>query len=381
MMVASDNITQAWQQRLAAELSSQGDEVCQSVLKWLIGENPQRFDEASDRDRAILTQALEYRYRILRQRYWDIHPDAAYQLLTRRLSSLFLIRNKVRTWIALSRDRRRTVTDVLQEVIQEMLQSDRHLRQQVTWIGQCTRRDRLRNLLMLATLEEYCMRPIRNQPLLVYRFVNYLRRSQRGGMTNIPTGELIRLVSDEIGTDETDTTLSLLDVEAAAQYDLEQQFQEEQLLREQVKQKFSQYLLDTLDDTAVRWLELHLQGHTQDAIAQQLNLSIKEAYRLREKVRYHAIRVFTLKEQPELVLGWLKTSLQEHNLGLLPDQWEKFQQDRSPLQQQIIRQMKAGHSFEEIARRCNLKPKQVAGEWAQIYLAAQALRTDTDADT
>lgn len=380
MMVASDNITQAWQQRLAEELSGQGDEVCQSVLKWLIGENPQRFDEASDRDRAILTQALEYRYRILRQRYWDIHPDAAYQLLIRRLSSLFLIRNKVRTWIALSRDRRRTVTDVLQEVIQEMLQSDRHLRQQVTWIGQCTRRDRLRNLLMLATLEEYCMRPIRNQPLLVYRFVNYLRRSQRGGMTNIPTGELIRLVSDEIGTDETDTTLSLLDVEAAAQYDLEQQFQEEQLLREQVKQKFSQYLLDTLDDTAVRWLELHLQGHTQDAIAQQLNLSIKEAYRLREKVRYHAIRVFTLKEQPELVLGWLKTSLQEHNLGLLPDQWEKFQQDRPPLQQQIIRQMKAGHSFEEIARRCNLKPKQVAGEWAQIYLAAQALRTDIDAE-
>lgn len=375
-MTAAAQITETWQQRLATELPKQSDDVRQALVSWLVGQNPDRFNEANGRDLKILTQALDYRYQILRQRYWGVSPDEAYRRLIRRLSSLFLVRSKVRTWIALSRDRRRTVTDVLQEVIQEMLQSDRHLRQQITWIGECTRRDRLRNLLMLATVEEYCLRPIRNQPLLVYRFVNYLRRSQRGGMTQIPSGELIRLVSEEITTDDPDNSLSLLDVEAVSKYEFNQQLEEEHLLREQVKTQFSDYLTETLDETAAHWLSLHLQGHTQEAIAQQLDLSIKEAYRLREKIRYHAIRVYTLRENPDLVFSWLKTSVREHNLGLPPEEWERFFADRPPLQQRILKQMKAGDTLDAIAESCDMKPRQVAGEWAQIYLEAQALRTE-----
>jgi hypothetical protein len=375
-MGTADNITQAWQQRLATELPDQSEGARSCIVQWLMGENTQRFEEASPKDLKIFTQALDYRYQILRQRYWQVSPDQAYKRLIKRLSSLFLVRSKVRTWIALSRDRRRTVTDVLQEVIQEMLQSDRHLRQQVAWIGQCTRRDRLRNLLMLATVEEYCLRPIRNQPLLVYRFVNYLRRSQRGGMTQVPAKELIRLVSEEISTGEPDSSLSLLDTEALSQYEFNQQVHEEQVQREAVKQRFSQYLEETLDETAAEWLALHLQGHTQEVIATRLGMSINEAYRLREKIRYHAIRVYTLKEDPDLVFGWLKTSLKEHNLGLSPTQWEKFCQQRPPLQQQILTQMKAGQTLEAIAQAQNLKTRQVAGEWAQIYLAAQTLRNE-----
>ncbi|MEL7314624.1 MAG: HetZ-related protein 2, partial [Cyanobacteria bacterium J06559_3] len=330
-MTAVDDITQNWTHKLKAELPEENKDVHQSILKWLLGPNPERFEEATATERTVLTQALDYRYQILQQRYWQVGPDKAYERLIRRLSSLFLIRSKIRTWIALSRDRRRTVTDVLQEVIQEMLQSDRYLRQQVTWIGECSPRSQLRNLLMLATIEEYCMRPIRNQPLLVYRFVNYLRRSQRGGMTHIPTGELIRLVSDEIATDDADASMSLLDVEAAAQYEVGERAEEEQVMRAQVKQRFSEYLADTLDATATQWLELHLQGYTQETISQRLNLSTNEAYRLREKIRYHAIRIFTLKEQPDLVFSWLKTSLKDHNLGLLPEQWEQFHASCTPL--------------------------------------------------
>jgi hypothetical protein len=188
-MTAVDEITQIWSTKLAAELPEESESSRQSILTWLLGPNPERFNEADDRKQQVLTQALDYRYQILRQRYWQTSPDKAYRNLIKRLSSLFLVRSKVRTWIALSRDRRRTVTDVLQEVIQEMLQSDRYLKDQVKWIGECSPRTQIRNLLMLATVEEYCLRPIRNQPLLVYRFVNYLRRSQRGGMTNIPSGK------------------------------------------------------------------------------------------------------------------------------------------------------------------------------------------------
>lgn len=377
-MTAVDAITQTWINRLATELPGHSEEVRQSILKWLMGPDPERFDAAPPAGRGVLTQALDYRYQILRQRYWDVSPDQAYQRLIKRLSSLFLIRSKIRTWIALSRDRRRTVTDVLQEVIQEMLQSDRYLKQQISWIGECTQRSQIRNLLMLATIEEYCMRPIRNQPLLVYRFVNYLRRSQRGGMTHIPSGELVRLVSEEIAPDESDTSLSLLDVEAVAQYESQAQAEEEQMLREQVKSRFAAYLTETLDATAAQWLELHLQGFSQEVIAQQLNLSTKEAYRLREKIRYHAIRVFTLKEQPDLVFSWLKTSLKDHNFGLLPDQWEQFYGTCTPLQQKIVNDLKIGRSLEEIAQSNKLKLKQVMGEWSQLYLNAQSLRQGAD---
>ncbi|MEL6384560.1 MAG: HetZ-related protein 2 [Cyanobacteria bacterium J06626_18] len=377
-MTAVDDITQNWTHKLKAELPEENKDVHQSILKWLLGPNPERFEEATATERTVLTQALDYRYQILQQRYWQVGPDKAYERLIRRLSSLFLIRSKIRTWIALSRDRRRTVTDVLQEVIQEMLQSDRYLRQQVTWIGECSPRSQLRNLLMLATIEEYCMRPIRNQPLLVYRFVNYLRRSQRGGMTHIPTGELIRLVSDEIATDDADASMSLLDVEAAAQYEVGERAEEEQVMRAQVKQRFSEYLADTLDATATQWLELHLQGYTQETISQRLNLSTNEAYRLREKIRYHAIRIFTLKEQPDLVFSWLKTSLKDHNLGLLPEQWEQFYTSCTPLQQKILASLKSGQTFEAIAQENNLKLRQVTGEWAQLYLNAQAMRQTAD---
>lgn len=294
-MSVVDAIAQEWRDRLQVDLPEQPEETRGAIEHWLLGEDTARYDALGPRDLKIAKQAIGYRYRIFYETYWGLPPNRAYQKLLQKLGGLFLIRSKVRTWIALSRDRKRAVKDVLQEVIQEMLQSDRHLQQQLKWIAQCTPRAQLRNLLTLATVEEYCLRPIRNQPLLVYRFVNYLRRSQRGGMTQVPSAELIQLISEEIGTDEADGTLSLLDFEAVSTYESQQAFEEQQGLREQVKDRFFSYLRDTLDDTAAQWLELHLQGYTQEAIAQQLNLSIKQVYRLREKISYHAVRIFTLK--------------------------------------------------------------------------------------
>ncbi|MEL6138146.1 MAG: HetZ-related protein 2 [Cyanobacteria bacterium J06628_6] len=373
-MPVADAIAQEWRDRLQADLPQQPDETRTAILHWLLGEDTARYEDLNKRDLKIAKQAIGYRYRILYETYWGLPPNRAYQKLLQKLGGLFLIRSKVRTWIALSRDRKRAVKDVLQEVIQEMLQSDRHLQQQLKWIAQCTTRAQLRNLLTLATVEEYCLRPIRNQPLLVYRFVNYLRRSQRGGMTQVPSAELIQLISEEIGTDEADSTVSLLDFEAVSSYESQQAFEEQQGLREQVKDSFIRYLEEHLDETAAHWLELHLQGYTQETIAQQLDLSIKQVYRLREKISYHAVRIFTLKEQPELVAGWLKTSLSEHNLGLTVTEWQTYWPTLTPSQRQIIDGLKSGESIDEIATTLSLKPKQVISEWAKLYLAAQTVR-------
>ncbi|MBT9311380.1 HetZ-related protein 2 [Leptothoe kymatousa] len=374
-MAVATTIVNKWLERLQTDLPDQSQDTHTAIAQWLCGEDTERLETLSHRDLSIATQAMDYRYRIFYKTYWGLAPDRAYQTLMRKLGGLFLVRSKIRTWIALSRDRQRQVKDVLQEIIQEMLQSDRHLQQQMRWIAQCTKRPQLRNILTMATIEEYCLRPIRNQPLIVYRFVNYLRRSQRGGMTQVPGAQLIQLISEEIGTDESDSTISLFDVQAVGTYEKQQDFEATQQARQSVKDSFVSYLEEALGDTAIKWLELHLQGYTQDSIAKQLELSINQVYRLREKISYHAIRIFTLKEQPELVLSWLKTTLTDHNLGLTPTQWEAYWQKLEPSQQQLLSELKDGQDIDAIAQKLGCKSKQVMGEWAKLYLAAQNLRT------
>lgn len=374
-MSMADKTADQWLARMRADYPDQPEALYQGVVNWLIGHPSKRLDHLSPEQWAMAQQAMDYRYRILQDRYWGASPEQGYRRLIKRLSGLFLIRSKISTWIALSRDRRRTVVDVVQEVIQEMMRSDRYLGEEIQWIGTCTDQPRLRNLLMLASLEEYCLRPIRNQPLIMYRFVNYLRRSQRGGMTQVPTGTLVRLVSDEIAPDGDDDALSLLDSEAWSQYQEEQHALEQQVQRQQVKEALATYLHRHLNEEAVRWLDLHLQGLTQEQIAQAMDLPVQQVYRLREKISYHALKIFALKEQPALVLHWLKTSLQDHGFGLTSSQWQTFWQTLSPEQQNIIEATRSGQSVEDVAQRLGLKPKQVQGQWVKLYLQAQDLRT------
>ncbi len=366
LMSLVEELRQNWRLKLQDSGVALSPADQESVTNWL--------EDLPESQLAIVQQAMDYRFRILQQRYLGTNPERAYSQLIQRLSSLFLIRSRIRTWVALSRDRHRTVMDVLQEVIQELIQSDSYIRQQMRWIGQCTSNSRLRNALMLTSIEEYCLRPIRNQPLLVYRFVNYLRRSQRGGMTQVPTGDLIRLVSEEITPDESDNPVSLLDNQAISQYQETQAWEEQQAMRNKVLQEFLAYLEKEIEPAAAQWLELHLQGQSQEAIAQTLNLTINQVYRLREKISYHAIRVFGFKHQTDLVGTWLGISLIEHNLGLTPQQWQTFWDSLTTVQQKIIEKMKARQSFETIAKELNLRVNQVTGEWSKLYLLAQKFR-------
>ncbi|MGD2183860.1 HetZ-related protein 2 [Lusitaniella coriacea] len=366
----------AWRDRLLADFPQQSPETRTSIVRWLLGGDLERFERLNPKQEEIAKQAMEYRYRILRQRYLGTTPTQAYRRLISRLGSLVMLRNKIRTWVALSRDRNRAVADVLQEIVQEMLNSDRYIQSAITWIGQCTQDKQLKNALLLTSIEEYCLRPIRNKPLLVYRFVNFLRRSQRGGLTQVPQQNIIRMISEEVTFDETDSPVSLLDTEAVANYQEMVDTEEQQVLRQVVQQEFERYLTEKVDPVAVDWLRLYLQGRSQEAISKKLNLPIKQVYRLREKVSYHAIKVFTIKNQPELVANWLQTSLKEHNLGLTPRQWDIFWQSLTPLQRQLIEQLKADVTLEEIAQTLDWKTSKVMSEWTQIYQAAQALRTN-----
>jgi hypothetical protein len=376
MVLSAEKLAQYWQKQLGMECPEQSVANRESIVKWLLGSDLARYETLHAKELDIAKQAMEYRYKILRQRYLGIGRERAYRNLITRLGSLVTLRHKIQTWIALSRDRQRTVLDVLQEVIQELLQSDNYIQQQMADITQFTSDERLRNALLFASVEEYCLRPVRNQPLLVYRFVNYLRRTQRGGLTQVPTNDLVRLVSEEILTDDSDNRVNLVDTQAVAEYQEAQAAEEQQAVRQTVKQEFEDYLQENLGQEAVEWLRLYLQGKSQDEIAKKLNKPIKDVYRLREKISYHAVRVFALKGKPELVDSWLSISLKEHNLGLTPKQWQQLHEQLTPLQRQVLELRKAGHSIEDTASQLKLKSHQAMGEWTKVYLVAQSLRSE-----
>ncbi|MEQ9236982.1 HetZ-related protein 2 [Coleofasciculus sp. E2-BRE-01] len=373
----ADQLEQEWQQRLANDYPGYCPTIRTSIVHWLLGENRERLNHLLPDKLKIVCQAMDYRYRILRQRYLGVTPEQAYRNLTSRLASLMTLRNKIRTWVSLSRDRQRAVVDVLQEVIQELLNSDRYIQGQIGWIAQCSEDIHLRDALLLTTLEEYCMRPIRNQPLVVYRFVNFLKRSGRGGMTHLPGGENVRFVSESITSDDTDAPVSLLDNQAIADYQETQGWQEQQALRLSVRQEFETYLDQNVGAQAAQWLRLYLQGKSQEEIAKTLGLPIQKVYRLREKISYHAIRVFSLKVKPELVASWLEVSLKEHNLGLTPVQWQDYWQSLTDQQRQLLQQLRTGKTLDVIAKDLNWKYNQALGEWSKLYLAAQDIRSSS----
>ena len=369
-----DKIATQWETRIATECAGQNATAQTSILNWLLGADPDRLELLDAEHIKIADRAMDYRWRILLQRYLGLSPERAYKNLMQRLGGLAVLRDKIRAWLTLSNDRQRQVVDVLQEVIQELLQSDKYIQQQIAWIGQCTKNPRLRDALLFASIEEYCLRPVRNQPLLAHRFVNYLRRSQKGGVTNVPQSDLVKIVSDEVIGDS-DSTFSLLDRQAQENYHQQQEWEETQISRDRVKGTLRNYLSENVSPEAGIWLDLYLQGKTPESIAIALKMDIKQVYRLREKINYHALKVFAIKAEPELVSQWLHVSLQEHNLGLTPDRWLHFCHSLDPKQHEIMMGLKAGTSVESIAKSLKIKTNQVMGEWSQIYLAAQELRT------
>jgi hypothetical protein len=367
-------MVEQWQRRLSqdCELSPTTQT---SVIHWLLGEDLDRFDLFTPIQLEIVTQGIDYRYRILSQRYLGVSPTRAYKNLMQRLGGLVVLRQQIQAWVAGSRDRKRTVGDVLQEVVQEITHRDKYIQQQIVWIAQCTRNPNLRNTLLLATIEEYCLRPIRQQPLIAHRFVNYLRKIQNGGVTYLPPDNFVKMVSAvAIDEDESGLTVNLIDQMLWEDNLAQHEWEETQILRNRIQELLSSHLAAKLGTDASEWMNLYLQGKDPEEIGKYLQLDLQQVYRLREKVVYHA-KVFAIKHQTEIVDQWLKISLDEHNLGLTKSQWTSFLQSLTPKQLHILTQLKAGASIGTIAKTLNLKTNQVEGEWKQVYLAAQNLRT------
>lgn len=368
-----DPIRVEYQTRLTLECQNLNNTDLVSILRWLLGEELEKWEKLDSQQLKIARQGLDYRVHILKERYLGKSPQRAYQNLMERLGSFISIRGRISTGVSISRDRTRSVVGVIAEVIQEMLHRDRYLQQQILWIAQCTRKSQLRTALLLTTIEEYCLRNISNRPLFAHRCLNYLDRDGKGGVTNISPNNHVKLLSNGTGIDD-DSDLSLFDLEAQAKYEQQQNQVETQSLRDNIYAKFKGYLVAQVGTEAGIWLDLYLQGKTPPEIANVLQMEIAQIYRLRETIAYQAIKVFAIKSEAELVSQWLNISLQEHNLGLTYRQWQEFWQRLNPQQRDIVTSLKAGNSVTAIADKLNLKTNQVEGEWRKAYLIAQAIR-------
>ena len=146
-----EELMQNWRLQLMFECPEQSAKTRESTIRALLG--LEQFESLSSSQMEIIQKGMVYRYNILRQRYLGRSPGQAYRNLITRLGSLVVLRHKIRSWVDMSRDRLLTVVDILQEVIQELLQSDRYMQQQISWIAQCTSDPRLRNVLLLASTE------------------------------------------------------------------------------------------------------------------------------------------------------------------------------------------------------------------------------------
>lgn len=373
-MTVLDELRNQWENRLINDYPTMSVDKRQNIIDWLWGDSPDRFAQLDSQELAIAVKGLEFRYLILQRRYLDVPSGIAYKNLMTRLSSLPLVKNKIQIWIDNSRDRATTVIDILQEVIMEMLKSDRYLLDQLQWLSEYVPNNNLRNNLLLATLEEYCLRNIQNKPLIAHRFVNFLKRETRAGITGIPTNELIRIISEEVAAED-NSTIHLSDRQTLEMYQNEQQWQEITTLRVVVQQELSAYLAEKLDNQAVEWLNLYLQGLSPEIIAKRLNLSPQKTSQLREKVIYHAWRGFAIKKQPELVAQWLAISLTEHNLGLTPKQWQIFaEQKLNEEQRLLITQLKTGLTQKEVCQALKLSNTKLLKIWTEICLIAHTMR-------
>ena len=175
--LTKEKLEQVWHYRLSQDCSNHNLEKQQSIIDWLLKGKLEQFERLTPNQLILVNRVIESRYQILQRRYLFVEATQAYCNLINRLGTSLMLRHAVRSWVELGKDRQRVLANIIDQLIQKMLNSDRYIQQQITWIAQCSEDKSLRNALLLSSIEEYCLQPIGDQPLLVSKVVNFLRRS------------------------------------------------------------------------------------------------------------------------------------------------------------------------------------------------------------
>ncbi|BAZ39569.1 TPR repeat-containing protein [Calothrix sp. NIES-4101] len=377
-----------WRSRLYFDYQAENNNTKDAIVDWLLGIDLKIFEKLNSQELEIAKQAMEYRYKILRQRYFKFSREKAYSNLISILTEFITSRKKIHALITSNHENQHVILDILETVVQEILQTDKYIQEHIHAIAQYTTNIELRNALLFATTEEYCLRPISNQPVIVHALINYLCRNQRENpTTQLKIRREIRKGIKTTSKKEKNILLANtkefpeinppeINIQEIIQSDIRQTATNTTFLQNIAKEEFEEYLAKNVGQDGVKWLQLYLQGKSQEEIAQQLNKPIKEIYQLREKVSYYALRLFATPGKSGIIDTWLKNTSQENNFQLNQKQWQKLYQELTPLQRKILELRQKSKSIEVIGQQLKIKPNQVMNEWTVIYLTAQVVKNE-----
>ena len=143
-------------------------------------------------------------------------------------------------------------------------------------------------------------------------------------------------------------------------------------LRDTVIEEVIQYLESRKQKDCADYFILRLQDLTASEIDGILGLTPRERGYLQQRFRYHLIR-FALSHRWELVHQWLEADL-DRNLGLTAREWQSFQNQLTPQQQQILQLKRQGMAIAEIASAIELTPTRTEKQWYKLLELAWEIR-------
>jgi hypothetical protein len=146
----------------------------------------------------------------------------------------------------------------------------------------------------------------------------------------------------------------------------------EDSLRENVVQDLIDYLQERKQQDCIDYFTLRLQDLPANEIEAILGLTPRQRDYLQQRFKYHLVR-FTFTHRWELVHQWLEIDL-ERNLGLSQKQWEIFQIQITPPQQQILTLKREKRLDSDIARTVGCTANQLQKQWFKLLEQAWELR-------
>jgi hypothetical protein len=225
----------------------------------------------------------------------------------------------------------------------------------------------------MAFTERYGKRRIplpghRNQQLIILRAQTFSQQQP----AEMPVD--IERAAEGIGS-ETDTVWSAASIQQVREQMVAQEVEpSEDTLRHAVINELLAYLEERNQKDCADYFVLRLQDLPAHEIEVILGLTPRQRDYLQQRFKYHLIR-FALSHRWELVHQWLEADL-EHDLGLTPQQWQKFVGQLEPHQVKLLELKQDNVMDGAIAQSLNLTPTQLQKQWFRLLEKAWEIRNN-----
>ncbi|MBW4641810.1 MAG: HetZ-related protein [Goleter apudmare HA4340-LM2] len=236
-----------------------------------------------------------------------------------------------------------------------------------------TPRTQLQLAEYMAFTEQYAKRRINlpgsaSQQLIILRAQGFARRQPQETTVDIEMA-VESAKSEEGEAYQRNSAVQQLRSQMVAQTNFDPSEESE---RDRVIAELISYLESQGQSDCVNYLTLKLQDLSAPEIDQILGLTSRQRDYLQQRFKYH-VEKFAKQHHWQLVHQWLGAGL-EHKLGLSSQQWDRFLDQLTEQQQEILRLKIAQHSEQAIAKAIKCTPKQLQKRWTQLLDIAWAIR-------